>query len=41
MSNMPAQAAALIGDLEPVDLVGAVIGEVLVGLPTLQEQVGC
>ena len=33
------QAAALTGDLEPADLVGAVIGEVLVGLPTLQEQV--
>jgi len=33
------QAAALAGDLEPADLVGAVLGEVLVGLPTLQEQV--
>ena len=33
------QAAALAGDLEPADLVGAVVGEVLVGLPTLQEQV--
>merc|ERR1719189_964698 len=33
------QAAALIGDLEPADLVGVVIGEVLVGLPNLQEQV--
>ena len=34
------QAAALIGDLEPADLVGVVIGEVLAGLPNLQEQVG-
>ena len=33
------QAAALAGDLEPADLVGAVLGEVLLGLPTLQEQV--